>query len=297
MPPYYGYYERAKPRRTKGGIKAHSRRGDFGSSWWAKRWMQVLNGFNLGDRLDRGKTYARRGQVTSIDVGRGVVKASVQGTYPYPYTVEIRVKRLGKSDWGRLSRRVFSRPAFAAKMLTGRMPDDVEEAFAEAGLSLFPGGAKDMSTECDCPDWSNPCKHIAAVYLLLGEEFDRDPFLIFKMRGMDREELLGMAGLRSVPGAGAPEDGAARPEPLPSEPDAFWGGTAPHRDEEAVQAPAMQAALPKQLGGFPFWSGEEPFMQRMEEMYGMASPYGMDAFLGEGGAARSGPRRAGGRRS
>ena len=77
---------------------------------------------------------------------------------------------------------------FTAKLLAGEMPQDIEQAFTDAGLSLFPAQSKDLDTECSCPDWSNPCKHIAAVYYLLGEEFDRNPFLIFKLRGMEREE-------------------------------------------------------------------------------------------------------------
>ena len=64
------------------------------------------------------------------------------------------------------------------------MPREIEQAFRREGLSLFPTKLSDLKTSCTCPDWSNPCKHIAAVYYLLGEEFDRDPFLIFKMRGM-----------------------------------------------------------------------------------------------------------------
>ena len=69
------------------------------------------------------------------------------------------------------------------------MPQDIEPVFAEVGLSLFPAKLQDLKTGCSCPDWSNPCKHIAAVYYLLGEEFDRDPFLIFALwdepRGAD----------------------------------------------------------------------------------------------------------------
>jgi hypothetical protein len=87
---------------------------------------------------------------------------------------------------------------FAAGL--GEMPQDIEQAFAKAGLSLFPARHNDLKTECSCPDWSNPCKHIAAVYYLLGEEFDRDPFLIFQLRGMSREEFLGILGESASPG-------------------------------------------------------------------------------------------------
>jgi hypothetical protein len=70
------------------------------------------------------------------------------------------------------------------------MPADIEEIFEELGLSLYPKNEQDLVTGCTCPDTANPCKHLAAVYLLLGEEFDRDPFLLFTMRGMRRDKLL-----------------------------------------------------------------------------------------------------------
>lgn len=75
----------------------------------------------------------------------------------------------------------------------------------------MPSPCQDLKTECSCPDWSNPCKHIAAVYYLLGEEFDRDPFLIFRLRGMEREELFGLLG-----GAAAPKGKGAHANATPT---------------------------------------------------------------------------------
>jgi len=79
------------------------------------------------------------------------------------------------------------------------MPRDIEQAFTDTRLTLFPASSRDLSTDCSCPDWANPCKHIAATYYLLAEAFDLDPFLIFRWRGRDRDELL--AHLVASPGA------------------------------------------------------------------------------------------------
>ena len=83
-----------------------------------------------------------------------------------------------------------SRAVFLAKLLAGEMPADIEEVFADCRLSLFPAAVRDLKTRCSCPDWSNPCKHIAATYYLLAEAFDDDPFLIMAWRGRHRDELL-----------------------------------------------------------------------------------------------------------
>ena len=292
---YYGYFEPSRPRKVKGGIKAQSRRGGFGQSWWASRWIEVLEGFDLGARLTRGRSYARRGQVLSIDVEEGAVTARVQGSRARPYRVEIRVETLGGSDWKKLTTALLQRPVFAAKLLGGQMPENIEDVFRDVGLSLFPDRSGDLETDCSCPDWSNPCKHIAAVYLLLGEEFDRDPFLIFKLRGAEREELLGLAGREAAEGSvGADEatigsradQGADRspPEPLPVDPAEFWGQENAEREEgahDAARIPTVSAALPKRLGSFPFWRGRDGFIPALEEVYRRASPAGLDVFLGD----------------
>jgi uncharacterized Zn finger protein len=88
-----------------------------------------------------------------------------------------------------------SSAVFAARLLDDEMPDEIEEAFAESSTSLFPPSLDEINSACSCPDWENPCKHIAAVYYLLAEAFDADPFLIFAWRGRGKDELL--TGLRT----------------------------------------------------------------------------------------------------
>ncbi|MEO7146119.1 MAG: SWIM zinc finger family protein, partial [Bryobacteraceae bacterium] len=216
----FRFYPPSRPRAAKGGIRSQSKRGEFGESWWAKRWLAVLETFQLGGRLQRGRSYARSGQVLAIEVEKGVITARVQGSRATPYRVSIEVKPLSQKEWQKLAAAVASQAIFGAKLLAGEMPREIETVFGSARLSLFPARRNDLTTECSCPDWSNPCKHIAAVYYLLGEEFDRDPFLIFKMRGMSREEflaLLGGANSQSVPvGERLPD------EPLPTSPALFW---------------------------------------------------------------------------
>ncbi|MDM7920055.1 MAG: SWIM zinc finger family protein [Methanosarcina sp.] len=303
----YGYYEPTKPIEVKGGIKAKSRRGSFAQSWWAKRWIETLESFNLGARLDRGKSYARKGQVTSIKIESGLVRAKVQGSDPRPYSVTIKVRTMTGSEWELLAEKLALKPIFAAKLLTGEMPEDIDSAFKEIGLSLFPETLDDLETDCSCPDWSNPCKHIAAVYYLVGEEFDRDPFLIFKLRGVDMDDFMSILGKGFVPEtvdqvaetgvlAEMPDEktGTAceaeippvSSEPLSLDPEAFWGRLPETPGEEKVPSleahiPQVPAALPKRLGKFPFWCGEEDMLEVLEEIYKKASPAGMMIFLGE----------------
>lgn len=281
----YGYYNYRPTIRAKGGIKAQSKRGDFGETWWAKRWIATLESFNIGARLSRGKSYARSGQVLSIDIDKGVIKSKVQGSYPQPYSITIKVKTLSDANWRTLAERLSTQAIFAAKLLAGEMPQEIEEVFTGAKLSLFPEKRGDLQTNCSCPDYSNPCKHIAAVYYLLGEEFDRDPFLIFKLRGVTREEftkMLGATGAAKAKVEAEEPTPALPPEPLQADAASFWsGGKLPDDFFGEVRLPPVSAALPKRLGNFPFWRGTERFLDAIEPVYENASPRGLDVFLGE----------------
>jgi uncharacterized Zn finger protein len=145
-----------------------------------------------------------------------------------------------------------------ARLLAGELPEEVEEVFSGAGVSLFPHKSRAMETDCSCPDWSNPCKHTTAVFYLLAEEFDRDPFLLFKLRGLSREELFKLLGY-GVPQAPALQTQSLNgvtglaSEELPLESSSFWGGEElPDDLFGEVSLPDTPAALPRRLGNFPF---------------------------------------------
>ena len=287
----FPHFKRSIPREARGGIKAQSKRGDFGQSWWAKRWIAVLESFDIGARLGRGRSYARSGQVLSIEIDKGKVSAKVQGSRTKPYDIELKIKTLSAADWRKLTQALSREALFEAKLLAGEMPPDIETLFKKVGLSLFPERLKDLETSCSCPDWSNPCKHIAAVYYLLGEEFDRDPFLIFKLRGMDREGLMEMLRLKSPRPQPQTSQKKSKTKRAPSNKDEallvsevfkFWNGeNLPDDFFGEVSIPSVSAALPKKLGSFPFWRGKERFLDAMETIYSKASPVGLKVFLGE----------------
>lgn len=279
-PPYYTG-PRPEPLQAHGGIKAESHQGGFGKSWWARRWQSILDSFRIGGRLVRGRTYARQGQVLSIDFHLGEVKARVQGSQPEPYNVTMAVKRLDDEEWDQVLEVLKKQALFVAKLLAGEMPQDIERVFKQAGVSLFPRQRGDLKTKCSCPDQVNPCKHIAAVYYLLGEEFDRDPFLIFRLRGLERQDLLARLGTAGK-GSLASDEPSFPPEPLSAQPDEFWKLPPLAEDFHGeVHSPPVSAALVRRLGKFPLWRGERPLVDVIEPTYIQASAKGLESFLGE----------------
>ena len=185
----------------------------IGSTWWAKQWISALENLLAGDagRLGRGRTYARGGRVSRVAVEGSKVTARVTGSRVYQVT--IAVGALTDSAWTAAVTAMARQASFAAALLSGTMPQHIDDVFRSTGATLFPTTRAELRTTCTCPDWGDPCKHVAAVHYLLGDTLDRDPYLLFELRGRTKEQLL--AALRLARGS-AVEASATVPAAKPA---------------------------------------------------------------------------------
>lgn len=260
---YHDWYPESRPIATDKGLKSRSKRGDFTKSWWASRWIGALERLMDSNRLSRGRRYARQGQVLSIEERAGGVAAEVQGSRTRPYRVDVELEPFGDEQWEKVADALSGRALFSARLLSGEMPEDVEEAFSAAGAGLFPGRRGELRTSCTCPDSAVVCKHTAAVHYILGERFDEDPFLLFRLRGRTEEQLTRALRARrgeesaeepAEPGQQETEPGAP---PLDEELDRFWEAK-PALDsvKVSVKPPAVELSMLRRLGQ-PAFVGED----------------------------------------
>lgn len=164
--------------------------------WWAQRWLDLLDSYRFKKRLERARNYSRQGNVLSIKFEGAKVLAAVQGTEVEPYKVTLSLEPFTDEQWGFVVETMAERAVFAAKLLAGEMPQNIEEVFTANGLSLFPFTLADIRSKCSCPDKANPCKHVGAVYYQLGDRFSEDPFVLFQLRGSSKEQII--AALRQL---------------------------------------------------------------------------------------------------
>ncbi len=284
---YWPRYTSTRPIEVADGIKAKSKRGKFVMNWWADRWIKALKSLMDSGRLSRGRSYARRGQVLEIDVKPGLISARVQGSRHRPYGVSIQLEPFSDRRWRKVFDALAEQAIFAAQLLNGEMPPDIEQVFDAIQVSLFPATRGDLRTNCSCPDWANPCKHIAAVYYLMGERFDADPFLLFELRGRSKDEVI--AALRErrvqrmeveqeetpyVPDAVEAVDKVALEECL----DRYWT-IGPQAEGVALKigAPKVDMALFKRLG-IPDFQGIEAqsLWRQMVRVYDSVTAYALD---------------------
>ncbi|OZM81554.1 SWIM zinc finger family protein [Pseudonocardia sp. MH-G8] len=239
--------EPSRPRKVEGGIQINSSRGPVARTWWSQRFLGVLESLGMGGRLSRGRSYARAGQIVALDIDTGGALATVQGSRPKPYQVRVGVPAFGKSEWGEVAQALADDASYAALLLAGEMPRDIEKVFAAVGLSLFPAESRDLAMDCSCPDYAVPCKHLAAVFYVLAERFDTDPFQILALRGRDREALLAeVRARRAALQDEAPVSGAALADVM----DRYWsaGGAL---DEQLTGPRTPPDTLLDQVPPFP----------------------------------------------
>jgi uncharacterized Zn finger protein len=266
---------------------------NFTRSWWGEQFIKALESFTDPGRLGRGRSYARGGKVLNFNIDRNHITAQVKGSVnPYfgvykepTYDISITLKALSQKDWSDTIAHLSTKASIISRLLMNEVPENIEDSFAEFGLHLLPHNHTDFTTDCSCPDYSNPCKHIAGVYYQVAAQLDRDPFLLFELRGLTRAELqsklkkspLGQAlaaELESQPPKIAPDPALYAPleensiDPLPTVRE-FWLGQKrlPQTIEPATPI-RVSAILIKKQGDYPaFWQKDQSFITTMTELY------------------------------
>ncbi|MEO1388788.1 MAG: SWIM zinc finger family protein [Cyanobacteria bacterium J06634_6] len=267
---------------------------NFTRTWWGDAFLATIEQFTDRNRLSRGRTYANGRKVKSFEIEGDRVVAKVRGSvnpyygvYKEPlYTTVLEFEPISPSKWSAVISLMASKVSILSRLLVGEIPDSIEETFAELDLHLLPGKS-DFSGHCDCPDWSNPCKHIAGVYYLLAAELDHDPLKLFELRGLPREELLAELAKTPLGVALSKELSTTPEEPKPAESlhteplnvdvgsvpikslASFWQGEQPLPPTvETPQPTTVSAILIKKQGDYPaFWQRNNSFIEVMEEFY------------------------------
>lgn len=253
---------------------------------WSERWLELMNQLGYEPHLRRGRSYARRGQVKALEVQVGRVTAQIEDRDTGLCEIEIMTNRLTDAQWQAVFDALNRQAIYVAELLAGDMPTNIDDLFQQAGVNLLPGGRYDMEIRCNqCRDGGQPCKHAAAVLYLLGQMLDDDPWLLFRLRGRDRQQVLQALRQRRSEGddAGAtlpagtmvtpPAIGSlGRPGetgvPLAAQIENFWGSSKRLSQlHHHIAPPAIKLALLRRLGHPPFPVESIEAYERLAQIY------------------------------
>jgi uncharacterized Zn finger protein len=158
------------------------------TTWWGAAWCANLARYaDFANRIERGRAYVRNGQVIDLAIADGEVKARVMGSRLY--RVRIGIDGLSEATWRKIVDSVGRRIADMAELAEGKFPEELGEIFMRQGDGLFPS-PREIHMRCDCPDYADMCKHVAATLYGIGARLDVSPLLFFKLRAIPFEALL-----------------------------------------------------------------------------------------------------------
>jgi uncharacterized Zn finger protein len=231
--------------------------------WWSQKWLELLDSYRFKKRLERARNYARQGNILSIEFKGAKVLANVQGSEPEPYKVSLSLNPFTDEEWSYVIETMSQKAIFAAKLLAGEMPQDIEYVFTSSGLSLFPFTLADIRSNCTCPDKANPCKHIGAIYYQLGDLFSEDPFVLFQLRGRTKEQII--HDLRKSRNQISDSENQELeiipeiniPQQSPLKIDSFWQYQEPLESSLVVITPSSGETILDVLGAIPLSRDEE----------------------------------------
>lgn len=267
----------------------------FKKTWWGPEFLTSLEQIMDEGRLKRGNSYSSDYRLVKFDVNLNNVTSRVRGNksayfevYETPYyDVKITFDKVAAKHWKSVLSKVGANANWVTHLILGEVPPTINEAFKNANVSLLPQSANEMRTTCSCPDWANPCKHVAGTYIRLASILDQDPIALFELRGLKRAALnrslakssFGAALLSTADDTESTtvedrDDKIATVNPSDcgialSDLRAFWCGKAPPAESAMDrQIPPISALLLRREGDYPeFWDRKNSFLEAMTGIY------------------------------
>jgi len=168
----------------------------YGKTWWGRQWLNALEKIDFSNRLPRGRNYAAKGAVKSIEIKNNVIMARVAGSRPTPYKVKMTVPLFNSFQQNQLLVSILNNRLLLSRLLNRELPGSLLKIAENNNIRIFPRSWHDLNMKCSCPDWAVPCKHIASVVYSLANGIDENPFLVFELHGFDIIKALDKEGVK-----------------------------------------------------------------------------------------------------
>jgi uncharacterized Zn finger protein len=269
-------------RRTPAAIKLTTKEGPVAKTWVGLRWMRFFESHADPHVIAEGAALARQSIIRRLEIGHGTVIANLHGRGEPRREVKLDMATYDHAVWEKLARTMADQSLFAAKLLAGDMPRDIEDLFAPLGLRLFPAEHDEVQMSVKGPQHDmvgTVTPDVCCVAAIIAERLDSDPFLLFHLRGIKEDEFRErLRQRRALAGALSGLAPAYAPKPIdaaqsPAEPiemllEEFWApGEGLDEFETPLTRPQVSHALLRRLGPSPFTIGKFPLVGLLATCY------------------------------
>ena len=265
-------------------------------TWWGEAFFNSLISFIDEGRLKRGRAYRTDRRILSFDIDENIVQATVRGNknpyfgvYKEPkYKIKISFLKIPSNKWKEAIKKISEHPGWLSKLMLSEIPSDINEAFNDKKHGLLPKSFSDINTHCSCPDYDNPCKHIAGVYYRIAELLDVNPMLLFPIHGLPIKDLqtelrksdLGKVFAKQLSSSQEAHLEISKQhyypiknisENKPYNQNKFWNMSDNWNFNEPDSQNPISASIIKKQGDYPpFWNRQNSFIFSMENIYASA---------------------------
>jgi uncharacterized Zn finger protein len=238
-------------------------------------------------RIAAAKRDARNGRVADLVISPGLIEGHVRGKRKAPYAVRIYTAPPDAAALRGAVNRLREKARYKAAILAGGAPGEIDDIFKTSGMALSFREFMKSRKWCACPEPGDVCEHILAVIYVAAAAIDRDPFMLTRLRGLEKEELLELlcapAGEKisfpqRAPVTDEPRQYDNEPEPgawiAPPRMDAgFYCPPALPEELNRLENLSPDAMRPAPMLDFPLWRGDAPFAVSLVPYYKAVKKY------------------------
>lgn len=173
-------------------------------TWWGARWLGIVSKDTARYAKDvlQGDALFRRGAVSDLTVNAGVARARITDRNT-TVTVSLAVDVLDHTMWERVAAVVAEQLRFTAALLHRQFPEALDTRLNAVEVALFPT-LDDITFDSEMYG-SGVNRHTVALHRAIGSRIDRDPNMLFVLRGREMQQVINAVNTKRGDTAAASE--------------------------------------------------------------------------------------------
>jgi len=159
-------------------------------NWWAEKWLKLADKKELKAAYDFGKNYYEDNE---LDLNRAMKGNKLQckmydmdiSKRVEPY---IQIKKFSKKERKIIRNLIETSPLYLIELLKNEFSKKLYNELLAKNIQLIHDSFDQLDLSCACQ--KKGCEHVMILFHMFGVEINKNPKLLFKIRGLDLLEIL-----------------------------------------------------------------------------------------------------------
>ncbi|OGI28601.1 MAG: hypothetical protein A2287_05960 [Candidatus Melainabacteria bacterium RIFOXYA12_FULL_32_12] len=178
-----------KQKNNKKAASSSVKKSQISPVKWGTVWILSLKQLYS----ERGIAFSRIYSIPAVKelkITDNEVIAQVKDANSQFYKLKINLEKADEIVRAQIKNFICSNPSVALEVGFGHLPESFMDFIDDLGI--FPQNLDEIKISCSCRREFN-CSHVESVYAVLEREINKNPFIIFNLRGISAVELMEVA--------------------------------------------------------------------------------------------------------